>query len=173
MIRRPPRSTPLSLHDALPIFSTSALELGVDVGSLDAVVCCGYPGSVASIWQQWGRAGRGNDPALAVYIAGRDALDQFLYENPRRVLGRRVEAARVTLENPYILGPHLLAAAHEAPLDAEDEAYFGPAYREVATELMEAGALASSGGPAAHGCPDNPARQKTLRLTSFDHLLTN
>src|SRR3712207_7746990 len=76
MIRRPPRSTPLSLHDALPIFSTNALELGVDVGFLDAVVCCGYPGSVASIWQQWGRAGRGNDPALAVYIAGRDALDR-------------------------------------------------------------------------------------------------
>jgi len=90
--------------ELLGVVSTNALELGVDVGSLEAVVCCGYPGSVASIWQQWGRAGRGTDPSLAVYIAGRDALDQFLYENPNRVLGRRVEAARVTLENPYILG---------------------------------------------------------------------
>jgi DEAD/DEAH box helicase domain-containing protein len=117
--------------ELLGVVSTSALELGVDVGSLDAVVCCGYPGSVASIWQQWGRAGRGNDPSLALYIAGRDALDQYLFENPKRILGRRVEAARVTLENPYILGPHLLAAAHEAPLEASDEEYFGPAYREI------------------------------------------
>src|ERR687889_649066 len=107
--------------DLLGVVSTNALELGVDVGALDAVVCCGYPGSVASIWQQWGRAGRGKDPALAVYIPGRDSLDQFLFENPPRVLGRRVEAARVTMENPYILGPHLLAAAHEAPLDGEGE----------------------------------------------------
>src|SRR3712207_9060858 len=67
--------------ELLGVVSTSALELGGDVGSLDAVVCGGYPGSVASIWQQWGRAGRGSDPALAVYIAGRAALDQFLYEN--------------------------------------------------------------------------------------------
>ena len=86
--------------DLLGVVSTNALELGVDVGALDAVVCCGYPGSVASIWQQWGRAGRGKDPALAVYIPGRDSLDQFLFENPPRVLGRRVEAARVTMENP-------------------------------------------------------------------------
>ena len=73
--------------ELLGVVSTNALELGVDVGSLDAVVCCGYPGSVASIWQQWGRAGRGTDPALAVYIAGRDSLDQYLFENPNRVLG--------------------------------------------------------------------------------------
>ena len=72
-----------------------------------------------------------------MYIAGRDSLDQFLFENPPRVLGRRVEAARVTMENPYILGPHLLAAAHEAPLDADDEEYFGPAYRSVAKAMME------------------------------------
>ena len=157
--------------ELLGVVSTSALELGVDVGSLDAVVCCGYPGSVASIWQQWGRAGRGNDPALAVYIAGRDALDQFLFENPKRVLGRRVEAARVTLENPYILGPHLLAAAHEAPLDAEDEEYFGPAYREVATEMMQAGALAASGGRLVYVGGDNPARKISLRSASSETVL--
>src|ERR671913_140318 len=138
---------------------TSAFELGVDVGSLDAVVCCGYPGSVASIWQQWGRAGRGTDPSLAVYIAGRDALDQYLFENPRRVLGRRVEAARVTLENPYILGPHLLAAAHEAPLDAGDEEYFGPAYRDVLQGMAGTGALAASGGRLVYVGGDSPARK--------------
>src|SRR5919199_1806110 len=157
--------------ELLGVVSTSALELGVDVGSLDAVVCCGYPGSVASIWQQWGRAGRGTDPALAVYIAGRDALDQYLFENPRRVLGRRVEAARVTLENPYILGPHLLAAAHEAPLEAGDEEFFGPAYREVAQEMARAGALAASGGRLVYAGGDNPARRISLRSASSETVL--
>jgi DEAD/DEAH box helicase domain-containing protein len=157
--------------DLLGVVSTNALELGVDVGALDAVVCCGYPGSVASIWQQWGRAGRGKDPALAVYIPGRDSLDQFLFENPPRVLGRRVEAARVTMENPYILGPHLLAAAHEAPLDAEDEEYFGPAYRSVAKAMMEDRALASSGGRLVYVGGDNPARNISLRSASSETVL--
>jgi DEAD/DEAH box helicase domain-containing protein len=157
--------------DLLGVVSTNALELGVDVGALDAVVCCGYPGSVASIWQQWGRAGRGKDPALAVYIPGRDSLDQFLFENPPRVLGRRVEAARVTMENPYILGPHLLAAAHEAPLDADDEEYFGPAYREVAKAMMEVRALASSGGRLVYVGGDNPARNISLRSASSETVL--
>jgi DEAD/DEAH box helicase domain-containing protein len=157
--------------DLLGVVSTNALELGVDVGTLDAVVCCGYPGSVASIWQQWGRAGRGKDPALAVYIAGRDSLDQFLFENPPRVLGRRVEAARVTMENPYILGPHLLAAAHETPLDADDEEYFGPAYRNVAKAMMEARVLASSGGRLVYVGGDNPARNISLRSASSETVL--
>src|ERR687889_137087 len=157
--------------DLLGVVSTNALELGVDVGALDAVVCCGYPGSVASIWQQWGRAGRGKDPALAVYIAGRDSLDQFLIENPPRVLGRRVEAARVTMENPYILGPHLLAAAHEAPLDADDEEHFGPAYRSVAKSMMEARMLASSGGRLVYVGGDNPARNISLRSASSETVL--
>ena len=157
--------------DLLGVVSTNALELGVDVGALDAVVCCGYPGSVASIWQQWGRAGRGKDPALAVYIAGRDSLDQYLFENPPRVLGRRVEAARVTMENPYILGPHLLAAAHEAPLDASDEEFFGPAYRSVAKEMMEARALASSGGRLVYARGDSPARNLSLRSASSETVM--
>jgi len=163
--------TRLFSGDLLGVVSTNALELGVDVGALDAVVCCGYPGSVASIWQQWGRAGRGNDPALAVYIPGRDALDQFLFENPKRVLGRRVEAARVTMENPYILGPHLLAAAHEAPLDADDEEYFGPAYRDVAKGLMQDRALAASGGCLIYVGGGRPARDISLRSASSETVL--
>src|SRR3712207_6262718 len=132
--------------ELLGVVSTNALELGVDIGSLDAVVCCGYPGSVASIWQQWGRAGRGKEPSLAMYIPGRDSLDQYLYENPEKVLGRRVEAARLTLENSYILGPHLLAAAYEAPLEDRDEEYFGYAYGAVVEDLVDSGALVESGG---------------------------
>ena len=149
--------------ELLGVVSTNALELGVDVGSLDAVVCCGYPGSVASIWQQWGRAGRGKDPSLAVYIAGRDSLDQYLHENPEKVLGMRVEAARLTLENPYILGPHLLAAAYEAPLEDEDEKYFGYAYEVVAEQLVESGAFVRSGGRMHYTRGDNPARDISLR----------
>ena len=163
--------TRLFSGDLLGVVSTNALELGVDVGALDAVVCCGYPGSVASIWQQWGRAGRGNDPSLALYIPGRDALDQFLFENPKRVLGRRVEAARVTLENPYILGPHLLAAAHEAPLDADDEEYFGLAYRDVAKGMMDARALAASGGRLIYVGGGNPARDISLRSASSETVM--
>jgi DEAD/DEAH box helicase domain-containing protein len=152
--------------ELLGVVSTNALELGVDVGALDAVVCCGYPGSVASIWQQWGRAGRGEDPALAVYIAGRDSLDQYLFENPDRVMGRRVEAARVTLENLYILGPHLAAAAHEAPLDAADGEFFGPRYREVAKRMMEERKLASSGERLVYAGSDRPAASISLRSAS-------
>jgi DEAD/DEAH box helicase domain-containing protein len=157
--------------ELLGVVSTSALELGVDVGALDAVVCCGYPGSVASIWQQWGRAGRGKDPSLALYIAGRDALDQYLFENPKRVLGRRVEAARVTLENPYILGPHLVAAAHEAPLDAADEEYFGPAYRDVLQSLSGEGVLAASGDRLVYVGGGTPARKISLRSASSETVL--
>jgi DEAD/DEAH box helicase domain-containing protein len=126
-------------------------------------VCCGYPGSVASIWQQWGRAGRGKELSLAVYIAGRDSLDQYLYENPEKVLGRRVEAARLTLENPYVLGPHLLAAAYEAPLEEDDERYFGFAYPAVTEELVESGALIKSGGRMHYTRGDNPAWDISLR----------
>jgi DEAD/DEAH box helicase domain-containing protein len=157
--------------DLLGVVSTSALELGVDVGALDAVVCCGYPGSVASIWQQWGRAGRGDDPSLALYIAGRDALDQYLFENPKRVLGRRVESARVTLENQYILGPHLLAAALEAPLDASDEEYFGPAYRDVLQGLAGSGVLAASGERLVYVGGESPARKISLRSASSETVL--
>ncbi|HVF01474.1 MAG TPA: DEAD/DEAH box helicase [Rubrobacteraceae bacterium] len=149
--------------ELLGVVSTNALELGVDVGALDAVVCCGYPGSVASIWQQWGRAGRGTEPSLAVYIAGRDSLDQYLYENPEKVLGRRVEAARLTLENPYILGPHLLAAAHEAPLEDGDERYFGYGYGEVVKDLVDSEALVESGGRKHYVRGDNPAWEISLR----------
>ncbi|CAN5174634.1 hypothetical protein BH24ACT19_BH24ACT19_05840 [soil metagenome] len=149
--------------ELLGVVSTNALELGVDVGALDAVVCCGYPGSVASIWQQWGRAGRSTEPSLGIYIAGRDSLDQYLYENPEKVLGRRVEAARLTLENPYILGPHLLAAAHEAPLEDRDERYFGYGYGEVVEDLAGSGALVESGGRMHYTRGDNPAWEISLR----------
>ena len=157
--------------ELLGVVSTNALELGVDVGALDAVVCCGYPGSVASIWQQWGRAGRGKEPSLALYIAGRDSLDQYLYENPEKVLGRRVEAARLTLENSYILEPHLLAAAYEAPLEDDDERYFGYAYEAMVENLVESGALVRSGGRMHYTRGDKPAWNISLRSADSGSVL--
>lgn len=157
--------------ELLGVVSTNALELGVDVGVLEAVVNCGYPGSVASIWQQWGRAGRGEAPSLALYIAGDDALDQYLFENPDRVLGRRVEAARVTLGNPYILAPHLLAAAHEAPLEPEDERYFGPLYPDLVDKLAGTGALVRSGERLHYAGNRHPARNISLRSASSETVM--
>jgi DEAD/DEAH box helicase domain-containing protein len=157
--------------EMLGVVSTNALELGVDVGALDAVVCCGYPGSVASIWQQWGRAGRAKEPSLAVYIAGRDSLDQYLYENPEKVLGKRVEAARLTLENSYILGPHLLAAAYEAPLEDRDEEYFGYAYGAVVEDLVGSGDLVESGERMHYTRGDKPAWDISLRSADSGSVL--
>jgi DEAD/DEAH box helicase domain-containing protein len=157
--------------ELLGVVSTNALELGVDVGALEAVVCCGYPGSVASIWQQWGRAGRAKEPSLAVYIAGRDSLDQYLYENPEKVLGRRVEAARLTLENSYILGPHLLAAAYEAPLEDRDEEYFGYAYGAVVEDLVKSGDLVRSGARMHYTRGDKPAWDISLRSADSGSVL--
>jgi DEAD/DEAH box helicase domain-containing protein len=112
---------------------------------------CGYPGSVASIWQQWGRAGRAKEPSLAVYIAGRDSLDQYLFENPEKVLGRRVEAGAPHAGEPVHPRPHLLAPRHhEAALEDRDEEYFGYAYGAVVEDLS-IGAVESGGEDTTRG----------------------
>ena len=98
--------------------TTDALELGIDIGALDAAVCVTFPGTVASLRQMWGRAGR-RGRGLAVYVAGEDALDQFFCRNPDEFLDRPVEAAILNHENEQIHLPHLLCAAHEGPIDPE------------------------------------------------------
>jgi len=123
------------------VVSTSALELGIDVGGLDAAVLVGYPGTMASVWQRAGRAGRGQDASLAVLIALEDALDQYLMREPAYFFGRPVEHAIVDPENPYILAAHLRCAASEIALWPGDEALFGPRMREVAEALEGLGAL--------------------------------
>jgi DEAD/DEAH box helicase domain-containing protein len=121
--------------------ATNALELGLDVHGLDAVVLAGYPGTRAAFWQQVGRAGRGAQDALGVLVARDDPLDTYLVHHPEALFGRPVEASVFDPDNPHVLAPHLCAAAHEIPLRVEDLPLFGPRARECVEGLTEAGLL--------------------------------
>ncbi len=126
----------LRTGEILGLASTNALELGVDITGLDAVIIAGWPGTRASLWQQAGRAGRGDDAALAVFVARDDPLDTYLVHHPEAIFGQTVETAVLDPENPHILGPHLCAAAQEFPVTEEDFALFGPGTRERLDELV-------------------------------------
>ncbi|MDO9486236.1 MAG: DEAD/DEAH box helicase [Actinomycetota bacterium] len=122
--------------------TTNALELGIDISGLDAVVIAGWPGTRASLWQQFGRAGRGDEPALAIFIAREDPLDAFVVEHPSSVLDAPVEASVFDPSNPVILGPHLCAAASELPLtDADAERWFGANSLALLEDLAAQGFL--------------------------------
>ncbi|MDO9408827.1 DEAD/DEAH box helicase [Patulibacter sp.] len=127
------------------VVTTTALELGIDIGELDACVVVTFPGTVASLRQMWGRAGR-RGRGLAVYVAGEDALDQYFCRHPDEFLGRPVEAAILQHENESIHLPHLLCAAYEAPLDERDAPALGPRWRAHAEELVRRGDLRERSG---------------------------
>jgi DEAD/DEAH box helicase domain-containing protein len=122
--------------DLLGVSATNALELGIDVGLLDCVICVGFPGTVASLRQQWGRAGR-TGHGLAVLVASEDALDQFFMREPEALLERRVEAAILDHTNPRVLDGHVRAAAFEAPIDEEDVDSLGNEALERAALIPE------------------------------------
>jgi DEAD/DEAH box helicase domain-containing protein len=124
--------------DLVAVAATNALELGIDIGSLDAAVLTGYPGTRASMWQQAGRAGRRSDESLAVLVAQDDPLDQYLVQHPADLFERPSEAAVIDPTNPYVLEPHLRCAAREYPLtDEETGAFFGPEAADALGRLAE------------------------------------
>jgi len=128
--------------DLLGVATTNALELGVDIAGLDAVVVAGFPGTRASFWQQAGRAGRGRDEALVVLVARDDPLDTYLVHHPDALLGTPVEGCVLDPTNPYVLGPHLACAAAELPLtEADVDAFGGAAAGAVLADLVADGVL--------------------------------
>ena len=157
----------LSAGELLAVIATDALELGIDVGELDAAICVTFPGTVASLRQMWGRAGR-RRRGLAVYVAGHDALDQFFCRHPDEFLERPVEAAILDHSNEQIAARHLLAAAYELPLTDADEEIFGPGWRERAERLVAAGELRRAGGRLLTRRSEFVASKIALRSASAD-----
>jgi DEAD/DEAH box helicase domain-containing protein len=125
----------------LGLVATTALELGINIGDLDATVLTGYPGTIASAWQQAGRSGRSTHSSLSFLIAQQNPLDQYLMRNPDFFFGKNFDNAIINPDNPYILKPHLLCAAWEKPLESEDEAFFGGNMGTMLNELEQEGRL--------------------------------
>ncbi|WP_028708921.1 DEAD/DEAH box helicase [Propionicicella superfundia] len=121
--------------------ATNALELGIDLGGLDTVVMDGFPGTLAAMWQRAGRAGRRDRDALVILVPAEQPLDAYLTEHPELLFDAPVEATVLHPENPYILGPHLAAAAQELPLTTADAAYFGPGFLPAVKALTAQGVL--------------------------------
>jgi DEAD/DEAH box helicase domain-containing protein len=160
----------LTAGELRAVITTDALELGIDIGELDAAVVVTFPGTVASLRQMWGRAGR-RGRGLAVYVAGEDALDQFFCRHPEEFLDRPVEAAILDHESALIFRAHLLCAAHEGPLDAADAEFLGPRWEAHAEVLESAGELrrrpgATAGSFVLRRPGGYPAAQVSLRSAS-------
>lgn len=155
----------------LGVTATNALELGIDVGDMEATVLNGYPGTIASTWQQAGRSGRGQEQALAVLVTADTPLDQYFARHPADLFGRPHEQARCDPANPYVLSDQVMCAAFETPITAADEAIFGPTLHEAAWELSEAGLLAPRGGQWVYtGKARYPAEQVSIRASSQESL---
>jgi DEAD/DEAH box helicase domain-containing protein len=153
--------------ELLGVTATDALELGIDIGLLDAAISVGFPGTVASLRQQWGRAGR-RGHGLAVLVASADALDQFFMREPEKLMGRRVEAAILDHANPRVLDGHVRAAAFEAPIDDQDRAVLGDAALERAAALTEQGELKATKAGYVWAGRDYPAGRVSLRSASAE-----
>jgi DEAD/DEAH box helicase domain-containing protein len=152
----------------LGIASTNALELGIDVGTLDASILVGFPGTIASTWQQAGRAGRGREQALTVLVAYNDPIDQYLMHHPEYLFGQPVEMGVADPHNPYILASHLGCAAAELPLGPEDATLFGAGSAEVTEALAADGRVTRIDDRYYWSQPESPAQKTDLRTLSTD-----
>ena len=154
--------------DLLGVSSTNALELGIDVGGLDASIVVGFPGTIASLYQQAGRAGRGREEALTFFVASNDPIDQYLARHPRWLFAQTPESAVIDPENPYILSGHLQCAAFELPLEAADVASFGSTATDLVRLLDEHGRTRHVDGKSYWANVDFPSRDVSLRHMSQD-----
>ncbi len=129
------------------VATTNALELGIDIGSVDATVTAGYPGTKQSFWQQIGRAGRGTTDALSVLVGGDDAIDAYIFDHPSYLFNETVEDAVVSVDNEPVYADHLLAAADERPLSDADAGLLGSEtrLRETVQMWQDAGVLEQTG----------------------------
>ena len=150
--------------ELLGVSATDALELGIDIGLLDCAISVGFPGTVASLRQQWGRAGR-RGHGLAILVASEDALDQYFMREPETLFGRRVEAAILDHANPRVLDGHVAAAAYEAPVDDGDRATLGDEALERAPHVPE---LQHTKHGWVWAGKDAPAARTPLRSASAD-----
>ncbi|MHB1317725.1 MAG: DEAD/DEAH box helicase, partial [Anaerolineae bacterium] len=157
--------------ELLGVTATNALELGIDVGHLSATVLVGYPGTIASTWQQAGRAGRGTEESLTIMLAYSNPLDQYLLRHPQELFRRSPEHALIDPANPHLLRAHLQCAAFEAPLTEEDVQLFGPASRAILDELVDSGLLEERGGRWFYPWEDHPAGRVNLRGIEGDPYL--
>jgi DEAD/DEAH box helicase domain-containing protein len=148
----------------LGVVSTSALELGIDIGGLDLCILCGYPGSVMSAWQRGGRVGRAGRESAVVLIAGEDALDQYFMRHPGEFFDRPAEAAVINPANPAIAAKHLECAAAELPLEATDPLLGDPDIRRLAEGLEHKGLLLrDQDGSRLFAARKRPHRDVNLR----------
>lgn len=148
------------------VISTNALEMGIDIGGLDACIMDGFPGTIMSARQQAGRAGRGSRESVVVLVADSNALDQYYMRNPGDFFRRNCEEAVINVSNRYIQAGHLLCAAMEIPLKPEDAQHFGNEYNAIIKVLEEEGLL---GGLDAKQCLDpNPHRNVSIRDIDSD-----
>jgi DEAD/DEAH box helicase domain-containing protein len=152
--------------DLLAVASTTALELGIDVGSLDAALLAGYPGTRASMWQQAGRAGRRSESSLAVLVAQDDPLDQYLVTHPDDLFRKPPEDAVIDPTNRYVLEPHLACAAREHPLAPDEVGFFGDAAEEAVAGLVERGDLVERRGRLHHRPGEAPHKSVDIRSAS-------
>lgn len=145
------------------VAATTALELGVDIAGMDAVIVHGWPGTRAAFWQQAGRAGRGTDPALAVLLAGQDPLEQYVVRHPEVLLGAPVERTVIDPDNPFVAAPQMSAAAAELPWRAHELDALGERARRVVDDLVTVGTLRARNDGWYWPRPERPADRTDIR----------
>jgi DEAD/DEAH box helicase domain-containing protein len=155
----------------LGVTATTALELGVDIGALDATVLVGYPGTIASTWQQAGRAGRGARESLSFLVGLDNPLDQYFMRHPEQLFGRSSEHALLDPSNLYLLLGHLPCAAYERPLVSQDQELFGGRFGRAVEGLVEQGELKRRENRWYYTAADYPAERVSIRAVSRDNYL--